>query len=58
LTAPVESKSFEEAVGLLGFLAYALASDSPASSAKTRAELGWKPEQPGLIADVEKTYFK
>jgi len=27
--------------------------DAPASSARTRAELGWKPEQPGLIADVD-----
>ena len=23
------------------------------TSARTRAELGWKPEQPGLIADVD-----
>lgn len=58
LNVPIASKSLEEAAGELGFVVYAYSRDSPASSAKTRDQLGWKPEQPGLIADVEKTYFK
>lgn len=57
LKVPVVSTSVEEAAQSLGFIAYAFSSDSPASSSKTREELGWKPEQPGLIADVEKAYF-
>ncbi|WP_437618180.1 hypothetical protein [Sorangium sp. So ce1151] len=32
--------------------------DTPASSALTQARFGWKPEQPGLLADLEQgTYF-
>jgi nucleoside-diphosphate-sugar epimerase len=58
LNVPVVSKPVDEAVKEMGFLAYAFSSDGPASSAKTRAELGWKPEQPGLIVDAEKSYFK
>ena len=27
--------------------------DAPASNARTKAALGWKPEQPGLIADID-----
>jgi hypothetical protein len=31
--------------------------DLPASSARTRARLGWKPEQPGLIADLDHSAY-
>lgn len=58
LNMPAESKTMEEAVGQLGFVAYAFSNDSPASNLKTKEELGWKPEQLGLIADIEKSYFK
>ena len=58
LNLPTVSKPLQEAVAELGFVAYAYSSDSPASSAKTREQLGWKPEQPGVVADVENTYFK
>ena len=30
------------------------AMDQPASSARTRAALGWSPRHPGLLADLEK----
>jgi len=33
--------------------------DSPASSNLTEEKLGWRPKQPGLIADLERgTYFE
>ena len=40
----------EEAFGPLGPV---FATDQPASSARTRAELGWEPTHPSLLADLE-----
>jgi nucleoside-diphosphate-sugar epimerase len=40
----------EEAFGPLGPV---FAMDQPASSARTRAELGWEPTHPSLLADLE-----
>ena len=58
LGLPVKSIAAEDAGAHFGFLAGFLAMDAPRSSAKTQAELGWKPGQPGLIADLEKgRYF-
>ncbi|MFZ0885661.1 MAG: SDR family oxidoreductase [Candidatus Acidiferrales bacterium] len=54
LDVPVVSKSPEEAAAHFGFFGFFVGIDGPASSAKTRAELGWHPtKQPGLIADLE-----
>ena len=53
LNIPVVSKSPAEAAQHFGWFAMFAGIDAPASSARTRAELGWKPEQPGLIADVD-----
>jgi nucleoside-diphosphate-sugar epimerase len=53
LNIPVVSKSPVEAAKHFGWFAMFAGIDAPASSARTRAELGWKPEQPGLIADVD-----
>jgi nucleoside-diphosphate-sugar epimerase len=59
LNVPVISKSAEEAAGHFGFLAGFLAIDCPASSAQTQKHLGWRPTQPGLIADLDHgRYFK
>jgi nucleoside-diphosphate-sugar epimerase len=58
LNLPVVSKSREEAADHLGWMAMFFALDGPASSAKTREEVGWQPVQKGLIADLnEGTYF-
>jgi nucleoside-diphosphate-sugar epimerase len=59
LGLPVAAVAPEEAAEHFGFLAPLLALDSPASSAVTRALLGWQATQPGLIADFEAGhYFK
>jgi nucleoside-diphosphate-sugar epimerase len=42
----------EDAAAHFGFLATFAGIDMPASSAKTRAELGWQPTEIGLIADI------
>jgi nucleoside-diphosphate-sugar epimerase len=53
LNVPVVSKSREEAAEHFGWFATFAGIDAPASSARTRAVLDWKPEQPGLIADID-----
>ena len=53
LNIPVVSKSPEEAAEHFGWFAMFAGMDAPTSSARTRAALGWKPEQPGLIADID-----
>jgi nucleoside-diphosphate-sugar epimerase len=49
-TASVPAEDF-------GFLGAVLAVDQPASSALTRELLGWRPDQPGLIEDLEKGHY-
>ncbi|MGH8271418.1 MAG: SDR family oxidoreductase [Gammaproteobacteria bacterium] len=59
LDVPVISKSGEEAVDHFGLLAPFAAMNVPASSERTRTLLGWEPQQPGLIADLNRTnYFE
>jgi nucleoside-diphosphate-sugar epimerase len=53
LNIPVVSKSPEEAVGHFGWFAMFAGLDAATSSARTRTKLDWKPEQPGLIADID-----
>jgi nucleoside-diphosphate-sugar epimerase len=53
LNLPVVSKSPEEAAEHFGWMARFAALDMPASSSKTRDLLGWRPKQPGLIADLD-----
>jgi nucleoside-diphosphate-sugar epimerase len=53
LNVPVVSKSPEEAAGHFGWFAMFAGMDAPTSSTRTRAELGWKPAGPGLIADLD-----
>ncbi|MEI9984195.1 MAG: SDR family oxidoreductase [Aliidongia sp.] len=53
LNIPVVSKSPEEAAAHFGWFTMFAGIDAPTSSARTRATLGWTPEQPGLIADID-----
>jgi nucleoside-diphosphate-sugar epimerase len=53
LNIPVVSKSADEAAQHFGWFTMFAGIDAPTSSARTRAGLGWKPEQPGLIADID-----
>jgi len=53
LNIPVVSKSPEEAAEHFGWFAMFAGIDAAASSTRTRAKLDWKPEQPGLIADID-----
>ena len=53
LNIPVVSKSPEEAAEHFGWFAMFAGIDVPTSSARTRTKLDWKPEQPGLIADID-----
>ncbi len=53
LNVPVVSKSPAEAAEHFGWFTMFAAMDVPTSSALTRAKLGWKPEEPGLIADLD-----
>lgn len=57
LGVPVVSKTSEEAAGHFGWIARFIAMDMPASSARTRSALGWKPEHPGLIADLDQPHY-
>jgi nucleoside-diphosphate-sugar epimerase len=40
-----------------GWLAHFAGPDSPASSAQTRKRLGWVPEWPNLLADLEAGHY-
>jgi nucleoside-diphosphate-sugar epimerase len=59
LNVPVVSKSPEEAADHFGWFAHSAAIDNLASSQRTREVLGWRPKQPGLIADLDRPrYFE
>lgn len=58
LQLPVVALSPEEAADHFGWFVHFAAMDVPSASAQTRALLGWEPEQPGLIADLDQaSYF-
>jgi nucleoside-diphosphate-sugar epimerase len=59
LHVPVVSKSSEQATRHFGWLAHFVGVDCPASSKLTDEKLEWQPNQPGIIADLERgTYFE
>lgn len=53
LNIPVVSKSPEEAAEHFGWFTTFAGIDAPTSSERTKSRLGWTPEQPGLIADMD-----
>jgi nucleoside-diphosphate-sugar epimerase len=57
LNLPVESRSGEAVDAHFGWFSHFAAIDAPASSAKTRAALGWNPTEPGLLADVDSAAY-
>ncbi len=59
LSLPVAARSSDEAAAHFGWFARFVAIDNPSSSALTRQWLGWRPTQPGLIADLDRPpYFE
>jgi nucleoside-diphosphate-sugar epimerase len=57
LKVPVVSKSHEEAADHFGWIARFFGMDGPASGALTQERLGWRPVQPGLIADLNAEHY-
>jgi nucleoside-diphosphate-sugar epimerase len=59
LRVPTISITADQAPRHLGFLAAFAQLDNPTSSAQTQSLLGWRPEFPGLLADLaERHYFE
>jgi nucleoside-diphosphate-sugar epimerase len=57
LNVPIISKSREEAADHFGWMARFFGVDGPASGVLTQEELGWRPVQPGLIADLKAEHY-
>ena len=57
LNVPAASIPADEAAGHFGFLGGLVALDNPTSSALTQELLGWKPEHPGLIEDLDAGHY-
>lgn len=59
LNVPVVSKTSDEASKHFEWFAHFAALDNPSSSQRTRETLGWRPNQPGLISDIDgASYFQ
>jgi nucleoside-diphosphate-sugar epimerase len=58
LDVPVASLTPEQAAAHFGWLAHFVERDLAASGTWTRAELGWNPTGPGLIADLENMRYQ
>ncbi|MFE2377627.1 SDR family oxidoreductase [Streptomyces sp. NPDC059398] len=57
LGLPVASVAPGDAAGHFGWLGGALGAGVPTSSSLTRELLGWQPEHPGLVADLEEGHY-
>lgn len=59
LNVPVIALPPDEAAKHFGWFATFAGADIPASAARTKAQLGWEPTQPELLADIEQAgYFE
>jgi nucleoside-diphosphate-sugar epimerase len=54
LNLPAATVSAQEAGAHFGYLATFVTADNPTSYARTKELLGWQPEQPGLLEDIER----
>ena len=57
LNVPVKSITAEEAPGHFGHFALFAQFNVPASSARTQERFGWRPTEPGLIADLDQGHY-
>jgi nucleoside-diphosphate-sugar epimerase len=57
LKLPVVSIAAENAGDHFGWLSALVSVDNPTSSALTRERLGWQPQHPGLIADLDEGHY-
>ncbi|MEV4561265.1 SDR family oxidoreductase [Kitasatospora sp. NPDC049285] len=57
LGLPVARIPDETAESHFGFLSFLVPRDIPASATRTRETLAWKPEHPGLLADLELPHY-
>ncbi|HEY4306352.1 MAG TPA: SDR family oxidoreductase [Gemmatimonadaceae bacterium] len=57
LNVPVVSKSGDEVAPHFGWIGIFFSLDCPASSAWTRAQLGWTPGEPDLIDDLDQGHY-
>ncbi len=57
LNVPVVSKSRDEAAEHFGWIGLFFGMDGPASSTQTQERVGWRPVQPGLVADLEAAHY-
>ncbi|MEI2384304.1 SDR family oxidoreductase [Breoghania sp. JC706] len=57
LGLPVQSLSHEDAAAHFGWFAHFAELDIRATNEQTKALLGWKPDEIGLLADMEAHYF-
>ncbi len=57
LNVPVVSLPRDEAADHFGWFISFAAMDMPASSQRTREGLAWRPNEPGLIADLDQAHY-
>lgn len=57
LGVPAESIPEERAQEHFGPLAFMVSRDAPTSAERTKALLGWEPEEPGLLEDLESGFY-
>lgn len=57
LKLPSASLSPEQASAHFGIMAMFIGGNGPASSARTRERLGWMPQEPGLLADIDQPEY-